>query len=240
MSRRLRLGGLAVVGCMPQVAKLWLLRRLFGYRIGRDVHIGLSLIDARECEIGDGVRIGHLNVALGVDRLRIGDHTRIGFLNLFRGGDAIEIGRYVDILRRNEVNSIPDAEVVNEVDPRLTIGDGAVITDGHRIDFTDRVTIGRRAIIGGRNSSLWTHNRQRTAPVEVGELAYVGSEIRMTPGAAIPARSIVGVGAVVVDDLRKHTQTLIAGVPAKPVRPLDVNDVYLIERKTRLDLPDDL
>src|SRR5437660_8831530 len=47
---------------------------------------------------------------------------------------------------------------------------GSVVTAGHKIDFTDRVTIGRRTIIGGRNSSLWTHNRQRTLPVEIGEL----------------------------------------------------------------------
>jgi acetyltransferase-like isoleucine patch superfamily enzyme len=115
-----------------------------------------------------------------------------------------------------------------------------VITDGHRIDFTDRVEIGRRAIIGGRNSSLWTHNRQRTAPLRVGEFAYVASEIRMTPGAAVPARSIVGVGSVVVDDLAEHVGTLIAGVPAKVLKPLSEHDQSLVERKTRADLPDDV
>jgi len=33
---------------------------------------------------------------------------------------------------------------------------------------------------------------------------------------------------------------LIAGVPAKPVKDLSDDDKFLVERKTRLDLPDDL
>jgi hypothetical protein len=51
---------------------------------------------------------------------------------------------------------------VNEIDPVFLLGDGSIVTTGHKIDFTDRVEIGRRVILGGRNSSLWTHNRQRT------------------------------------------------------------------------------
>ena len=74
-------------------------------------------------------------------------------------------------------------------------GNGSIITTGHKIDFTDRVDIGRRTIIGGRNSSIWTHNRQRTQPIHIGEFAYVGSEIRMAPGSALPSRCVVGIGA---------------------------------------------
>lgn len=236
---RPRLAVLVVLALLPQGLKQRLYRHLFGYRIGTGVRIGVSLLDARYCEIGDHTVVGHGNAVLGVARFVVGDHVRIGSLNLFRGGLSIEIGRYAEIIRRNEINSIPDADVANAVDPRLNIGDGAVITDGHRIDFTDRVDIGRRAILGGRSSSIWTHNRQRTAPVRIGDLAYVGSEIRMTPGSAIPARSIVGVGSVVVSAITEEG-TLIAGVPAKVLKPLGEHDQYLVERKTRADLPDDL
>lgn len=213
--------------------------RSLGYRVHSTARVGFSLLASRNCEISEHVTIGHGNVVLGVDTFVVGAHSRIGFLNLFRGGREIRIGRYVDILRRNELNSIPDAETVNQADPWLEIGDGAVITDGHRIDFTDHVRIGRRAILGGRNSSLWTHNRQRTAPISIGDLAYVGSEIRMTPGSSVPDRCIVGIGAVVTDALDEPS-TLIAGVPAKVVKPLSEHDAYLVERKTRIDLPDDL
>jgi acetyltransferase-like isoleucine patch superfamily enzyme len=239
MTRAVRLALLALVACLPPGCKPVVYRWLFGYRIHRTVRIGISIIDARSCVIESGTTLGHGNVVVGVDDLIIGDHVRIGHLNLFRGGNEIRIGRYAEILRRNEINSIPDADVANEADPRLSIGAGAVITDGHRIDFTDRIDIGHRAILGGRGSSLWTHNRQRTAPIRIGDLAYVGSEIRMTPGSAIPPRSIVGVGSVIVHELTEE-ETLIGGVPAKVIKPLGADDLALVEKKTRLDLPDDV
>jgi acetyltransferase-like isoleucine patch superfamily enzyme len=151
----------------------------------------------------------------------------------------VRFGRYSEIIRLNEINSIPDPEVVNPVDPKLTVGPGSIITTGHKIDFTDRVEIGRRAIIGGRNSSLWTHNRQRTQPLSVGDFAYVGSEVRLAPGASIPPRCVVGIGSVVVGKIDAEGW-LIAGVPAKPIKQLSDEDRFLVERKTRIDLPDEI
>src|SRR5207248_7408041 len=151
--------------------------------------------------------------------------------NIIRGGDEVSIGRYAEIIRLNEINSIPDPDLNNEADPRFHLGDGGIITAGHKVDFTDRVSIGRRTIIGGRNSSLWTHNRQRTRPIRIGDFAYVGSEIRMAPGATIPSRCIVGIGSVITSCLTEEEQ-LIAGVPAKSIKELESEDKFLIERKT--------
>ena len=236
---RFRLLVLACIALLPSFLKRQCYRLFFGYRIGRRVRIGLSILDAATCEIGDDSQIGHLNLIVGVNNLRIGDHVRIGHLNIIRGGDEVTLGRYSQLLRLNEINSIPDPDVVNPVDPRFELGAGSVITTGHKIDFTDRVQIGRRTIIGGRNSSFWTHNRQRTLPISIGDFAYVGSEIRMAPGASIPSRCIVGIGSVVTTEL-KDEEHLIAGVPAKAVKELHDEDRFLIERKTRLDLPDDI
>ena len=199
----------------------------------------ITLLDARECEIANDVVIGHGNAVLGVGRLLVGDHVEIGNLNVIRGGDEVCLERYVTIIRLNELNSIPEPDVVNATDPRLRVGAGSVIAAGHKIDFTDRVTIGRRSILAGRHTSLWTHNRQCTAPIDIGELAYVGSECRMAPGARVPSRCIVGMGAVVADELGPDGH-LFAGVPARAVRALTDDDFALIERKTRPDLPDDL
>jgi acetyltransferase-like isoleucine patch superfamily enzyme len=238
-SSKFRLAALATVAAMPGILKRPLYRWLFGYRIGRRVRLGLSLIDARECEIADDVCIGHLNLFVGVGKLSLGDHAKIGHLNIIRGGDEVRVGRYAEIIRLNEINSIPDPLVVNPTDPRFHLGDGAIVTAGHKIDFTDRVTIGRRTILGGRNSSLWTHNRQRTRPVEIGELSYIGSEIRVAPGGVIPSRCIVGIGSVITGKIEGE-YLLIAGVPARAVKPLEEEDRFLVEYKTRPDLPDDL
>ena len=238
-SGRFRLFVLALIGLLPSFLKRPSYRLFFGYRIGKRVQIGFSVLDAETCQIGDDSRIGHLNLVIGVKDLTLGDHVRIGHLNIIRGGDEVTLGRYSELLRLNEINSMSEPDVVNPVDPRFSLGPGSIITAGHKIDFTDRVEIGRRTIIGGRNSSLWTHNRQRTLPIRIGDFAYIGSEIRMAPGASIPSRCIVGIGSVITGCLTDE-EHLIAGVPAKPIKELESEDKFLIERKTRLDLPDDV
>lgn len=236
---KFRLFVLATVALLPSFLKRSCYRLFFGYRIGRRVRIGFSVLDAASCQIGDDTKIGHLNLIIGVKKLKLGDHVRIGHLNIIRGGDEVDLGRYSELLRLNEINSIPEPDVVNPVDPRFLLGPGSIITTGHKIDFTDRVEIGRRTIIGGRNSSIWTHNRQRTLPITIGDFAYVGSEIRMAPGGSIPSRCIVGIGSVITGQLTDE-EHLIAGVPARPVKELETEDKFLIERKTRVDLPDDV
>jgi acetyltransferase-like isoleucine patch superfamily enzyme len=237
--RKSRLAVLACIALLPSFLKRPAYRWLFSYQVGKRVRIGLCIIDAEECEIADDVFFGHLNAVIKVKKLVIGDHCRIGNLNIIRGGDEVNLGRYSEIIRLNEINSIPDPDVVNETDPRLLLGAGSIITTGHKIDFTDRVEIGRRTIIGGRNSSLWTHNRQRTRPIEIGSFAYIGSEIRIAPGGSLPSRCVVGIGSVITSKLLEE-EYLIAGVPAKPVKMLSEEDKFLIERKTRPDLPDDV
>jgi acetyltransferase-like isoleucine patch superfamily enzyme len=230
---------LALFALLPSFLKRSLYRWFFGYKIGKGVRIGLSIIDAGECSIEDGVSIGHFNVITRVKKFTAGDHVRIGHLNIIRGGAEVSLGRYSEIIRMNEINSIPEPEVVNEIDPTFVLGNGSIVTTGHKIDFTDRVEIGRRVILGGRNSSLWTHNRQRTMPITIGAKVYIGSEIRMAPGSAIPPRSIVGIGSVITAALAEEGK-LIAGVPAKSIKDLSSEDQFLIERKTRPDLPDDV
>src|SRR5713101_6437760 len=230
---------LACVALLPSFLKRPCYRFFFGYRVGKRVRIGFSILEAGACEIGDDSQIGHLNVVIGVKKLTIGDHVRIGTLNIIRGGDEVTLERYSELLRLNEINSIREPEVVNPVEPCFTLGAGSIVTSGHKIDFTDRVDIGRRTIIGGRNSSLWTHNRQRTRPIDIGEFAYVGSEIRMAPGSSIASRCIVGIGSVITSKIEAE-EWLIGGVPAKPIKELSSEDRFQIERRTRPDLPDDV
>jgi acetyltransferase-like isoleucine patch superfamily enzyme len=237
--RKLRLAMLTIVGILPGPIARGCFRTFFGYRIGRRVRIGFTIIDADECEIGDDVSIGHFNVFTRIKKLSVGEHTRIGVMNVFRGGDEIRIGRYCEILRLNEVNSIPDPEVFNPIDPRFHFGDGSMMGASHKIDFTDRVEIGKRVILGGRNSSVWTHNRQSTLPVTIGDNTYFGSEIRVAPGGSIPARCIVGIGSVITNSF-ENEYMLIAGVPAKEIKELDEEGRLLTEKKTRNDLPDDI
>ena len=238
-THKLKLLLLLFLAFLPSFLKCLLYRLFFSYKVGKRVHIGFSIIDAKECAIDDDVYIGHLNALVGIKKLSIGEHTRIGHLNVIRGGDEVRLGRYTEILRLNEINSIPDPIVVTPTDPRFILGDGSVITASHKIDFTDQVRFGKCVILGGRNSSLWTHNRQSTKPITIGDYSYIGSEIRIAPGGAIPPKCIVGIGSVITKTFEEEYK-LIAGVPAKEVKDLDEDGRFLTEYKTRPDLPNDI
>ena len=237
--QKIKLLSLALLAIFPSWLKRPLYRLFFGYKIGKRVKIGFSLIDAQNCTIDDDVSIGHLNVFIGIKKLSIGEHTRIGHLNIIRGGDEVRLGRYTEIIRLNEINSIPDPVIVTPAEPVFILGDGSVITTSHKIDFTDRVEFGKRVILGGRNSSLWTHNRQSTKPIIIGDYSYIGSEIRIAPGGEIPPKCIVGIGSVITKKFETEYQ-LIAGVPAKAIKELDEDGRFLTEYKTRPDLPEDI
>lgn len=234
-----RLALLAVIAVLPGFLKKPLYRGLFRYRIGRGVRIGLVILDAGTVELGDGTEIGHLNLITRVGSFVTGRSVRIGSLNIIRGGERVRLGDYAEVMRLNVLNAIPDHDCTTNPASRLEIGRGAVVVSGHRIDFTDEVTIGQNVIIGGRNSSLWTHNRQSTAPIAIGDFCYLGSEVRLAPGARLAERSILGLGSVLASPI-DTPGSLVGGVPAKVIRPLTAEDDVLIHRPARKDAPPDL
>jgi carbonic anhydrase/acetyltransferase-like protein (isoleucine patch superfamily) len=229
---------LIVLGLLPNPIKKPLYRLLFRFRFGPRVRIGLCLLDAETVNLEAGTRIGHFNVVTRVGRFTTGRHARIGTANVIRGGERVWLGDYSELIRLNVLNAIPDHDCTTEPESVLEIGAGTVITSGHRIDFTDKVTLGRNVIVGGRNSSVWTHNRQETAPIAIGDFCYLGSEVRLAPGAKLPDECVLAIGSVLAGEI-KEPRSLVAGVPAKVVRPLDEKGLARIRRKTRRDMPDD-
>jgi acetyltransferase-like isoleucine patch superfamily enzyme len=227
------------VALLPGPLKRLVYRAVFGYRIGARVRIGISLIDADHVELGDGTRVGHLNLITRVGTLTTGIETRIGMLNVIRGGERVSLGRYSTVMRFNVLNAIPDHDCTTNPVSELVLGDGAIVVSGHRLDFTDRVTLGRNVIVGGRSSSLWTHNRQQTRPISIGDFCYLGSEVRLAPGARLPEGCILALGSVLSSEI-ETAHSLVAGVPARVVRPLAESDEELVRAKSRPDIPDDL
>jgi acetyltransferase-like isoleucine patch superfamily enzyme len=238
---RTRFVAALIVALLPGWLKRPIYRRLYGYYVGRDVSIGFGVVfyGVENCRLEDGARIGAFNVFWQTVQLEVCQHSRIGYLNVFRGGKLISIGPYVTILRCNVFNSILEPDAENLPDPVLHLGAGCVITTGHWLDFTDRIRLGPNSILGGRNSSLWTHSRQRTRPIEIGANCYLGSEVRVAPGVRIPALCVVALGSVLLRSIDAE-RCLIAGNPAAVLRLLSERDLQLATRKTRPDLPDEL
>ena len=227
-----------MIALLPAALKRLAYRWCFGYRIGPGVRLGMAYLDCSQLTVGEGARISHGVVFLRCGEVTVGERAAIGPLNLFRGGDAVRLGDYSQVLRLNVINAIPEPDCPTRPDSSFHLGYGSVVTAEHRVDFTERVSIGRHSILGGRNSSIWTHNRRDGKPVQIGDYCYVGSEIRMAPGASIPDCCIVGLGSVIT---RPHREcySLIAGAPAQRRRALREQDYELIFHKTRPDLPDE-
>jgi acetyltransferase-like isoleucine patch superfamily enzyme len=157
---------------------------------------------------------------------------------MFRGG-RIRLGAYASIFRMNFFNAIPEPDAENVTNAVLDVGPGAVITSGHRLDFTDRIMIGASTVIGGRGSAFWTHSRQRTRPITVGNHCYLGSGVQVAPGVEVADFCIVSLGAVLIGQLLEP-RTLIVGNPGRLERKLRRDELPLVARKTRDDLPDEL
>jgi acetyltransferase-like isoleucine patch superfamily enzyme len=235
---RLRTVAHAAVALLPNALKVPIYRHAFGFRVGRNVRIGLSLLDADELELADGARVGHGNLILRTRRVVLGGDAEIGYCNVLRGGDEIRLGRWATVLRFNVLNSIPDNDATGPTDPRLWLDDGAFVVSGHRIDFTDRIRIGKNVIVAGRNSSLWTHNRQATRPIDIGDFCYLGSEVRLAPGASLGDWSILAMGAVLSG--QAEARTVHGGVPARPIRAITDDDARTLAKKTKTTIPEDL
>jgi acetyltransferase-like isoleucine patch superfamily enzyme len=227
-----------VIALLPSLLKVPLYRALFGYEIGRRVRIGFSpIVGVRHLRIGDGTRIGWFNLFYRVGQVEIGRRVSVGFLNCFRGGNSIRIGDYCSILRMNTMNAIIGGDFISPIEPTLEIGAGAVITTGHWLDFSAGIRMGDHVILGGRNSSLWTHNRQIGKPISLASHTYLGSEVRLAPGVSVAPFCVVALGSVLSGRFDRP-RSLIGGNPARVVRKLREPDLFLVTRKTRRDIPD--
>jgi acetyltransferase-like isoleucine patch superfamily enzyme len=222
----------------PSWVKIPIYRRVFGFDIGKNVRIGHSVLDVRELKLEDGARIGHGNVLTATQRVSLGRAAEIGHFNIIRGGNAVRLDDYAWVMRFNLINSIPDNDCEDPTDPRIEIGMGACVVAGHRLDFTNSIRLGKNVIIAGRNSSLWTHNRQQSQPIDIGDYCYLGSEVRLAPGVRLSPYSIVGMGAVLTGATTQEG-VLLGGVPAKVIRTLNDEDVRRLRRKTRRTIPED-
>ena len=199
---------LLLLSILPSGIKIPLYRLLFGWKIGKDVRIGLSFIDAREVTMGDGVRIGHFNRFHRIPRLTICNTVFVGNRNVFMTAPA----KYVADIR--------------EANPLLYIGEDSYIIGPHSFDVHAPICLGSSVTIAGRGSSFYTHGLDyrraclAAKPISIGENSYIGAHVLFVPGASIAPNTIVGMGALVTKSFDEQ-YVLVAGSPAQMVKKLD-------------------
>jgi acetyltransferase-like isoleucine patch superfamily enzyme len=199
----------------------WRLRRLFlrfvlGYNLHPRSRIGFSLVVPDYLEMSEGSRIGHFNLAKGLQAIRMGRASCIGNLNWITGYPRGAQEYYGAVSNRR---------------PELRIGEHSAITNRHLIDCTDLVEIGAYSTIAGFRSQILTHtidfaaSVQSCRPVHIGAYCFTGTSCVIVAGARLPNFSILG-GNSLLNRTYDEEYTFYEGVPARPVRKLDPAMAY--------------
>jgi acetyltransferase-like isoleucine patch superfamily enzyme len=106
---------------------------------------------------------------------------------------------------------------------RVFINTGATIVATHSIVLGDDCLIGDLAAIFDSDfHPMEPSSPTRFAPVRLGKNVWVGRSATILPGVTIGDHSVVAAGSIVTEDV--PARTLVAGVPARPIRNLDIPD----------------
>lgn len=219
----------ALLGLMPDgPVKRTLLSRLLGWQIHPTARV-------RPC------------VFFRVQHVVLGPHAQLRSFSVYRDLGRLALEGNSIIGSWNWVSAAPSLRAVgDEASGRggayLEMGRDAAVTSRHYIDCSGGVEIGAFSVLAGVRSSLVTHqvdtegSRQVVVPVTIGDYCLVSSNVKIAPGARIPDRSVVAMGAVVVGDLGEPGM-LYAGVPARRVKEVG-GGAFFARRDAGVQLPD--
>ncbi|WP_454193273.1 DapH/DapD/GlmU-related protein [Paenibacillus sp. Marseille-Q7038] len=111
----------------------------------------------------------------------------------------------------------------------ITVGKNVFFNTG--CSFQDRggIRIGDGSLIGmnvtiatlNHGLSIETRNVTYSSPVVIGENVWIGSSATILPGVTVGDNAVVAAGAVVTKDVPANT--VVAGVPAKAIKKIDVD-----------------
>jgi acetyltransferase-like isoleucine patch superfamily enzyme len=195
---------------LPWAARRRFLEAQFGYTIHPKSRIGFAWIFPERLIMEEGATIGDLTLCKNISLLHLGAHSSIGRGNWITGFPAGPSRHFAEETERQ---------------PQLIVGEHSSITHRHLIDCTNTVTIGKFTTFAGFQSQILTHsidlerNRQTSAPVQIGDYCFVGTNSVLLGGSALPDYCVLGAKSLLNKSFNE-THQLYAGVPARPVQQL--------------------
>lgn len=193
----------AIAYCfIPSFVRSWLYKLLLG------------------CRIGDGCRIGYGTV-ICVSDFNIASRVTIGSFNIFKGIGSVIIEENAVIGSENKFLCGSWAVGLEQYGRSIKIGPATRITDGHYFDFTGLIEVGANTWIAGYGSQFWTHGAAKEKSVIlIGKNNYLGSAVRICPGASIGNSCVVGIGSVLTKPILGNGLKIV-GVPAKSKQQIE-------------------
>ena len=173
-------------------------------------------------EIGwrKAARFGWFTAAMLPYRLLPVPQLRAPFLRLLGArigrGSVVHDVRFFNLYRRGLAGLSVGDECFLGDECLLDLAEG--ITLERQVTFAERVLVLTHTNVGYADHPLQSHFPAMAAPVVIGQGSFVGAAATILPGVRIGARSFVAAGSVVTADVPPGM--LVAGVPARVVRPL--------------------
>lgn len=166
----------------------------------------------------------------------LGKGTRFECKVFVKGGKYVKIGNNCFFYRGNIINAW-DTYKGQQYTPHISIGDncsfGAYshITSRNKVQIGNNVLTGAYVIISDNNHGSFTKEDLRIDPrqrplqskgeVVIGNNVWLGDKVAVLSGVHIGDGAVVAANAVVTKDVPPYS--LMAGVPAKVIKQLDIN-----------------
>jgi hypothetical protein len=201
---------------LPWLFRRWVLIMVFGYKVHPKSRIGFAWVMPEYLIMDCGSRIGTLTVCKGLEVLHLKENATIGKGNWITGYPAGSHKHFAHQLDRK---------------PALIVGEHSAITNRHLIDCTNTVTIGAFATLAGFRSQVLTHSidldtcRQSSAPIEIGDYSFIGTDCVLLGGSSLPSHSVLGAKSL-LNKQYSEPFWLYAGTPAHPVQRIRTDAAY--------------
>jgi maltose O-acetyltransferase len=165
-------------------------------------------------------RFGFFTVAMLPYRLALFPQLRAPWLRLL----GARVGRRAILHDVRFFNLYRRGLAGLEIDDECFVGDECLLdlAEGIRLErqvtLAERVLVLTHANVGYADHPLQARFPPVAAPVVFEAGAFVGASVTVLPGVRVGSQSFVAAGSVVTADV--PPRTLVAGVPARPVRSL--------------------
>jgi acetyltransferase-like isoleucine patch superfamily enzyme len=170
---------------------------------------------------GRAARFGAMTLAMLPYRCALFPPLRTAWLRLLgaRIGARVVLHdvRFFNLYRRGLSGLVVGDESFLGDECLLDLAEAVVL--GSQVTLAERVLILTHTNVGYKDHPLQKHFPASASPVRIENGAFLGANVTVLPGITIGAGSFVAAGAVVTGDV--PPKTLVAGVPARPVRALD-------------------
>ncbi len=165
-------------------------------------------------------RFGFFTLAMVPYRLALFPQLRAPWLRLLGArigrGAILHDVRFFNLYRRGLAGL--------EIGDECFVGDECLLDLAEGVRLESRVTLAERVLVlthtnvGYRDHPLQAHFPATAAPVVVEAGSFLGASVTVLPGVRVGAQSFVAAGSVVTADV--PPRTLVAGVPARPLRAI--------------------